>query len=429
MIKVSIVLPSFNVRQYIKDCLESVIGQTLQEIEIICVDAGSTDGTLEIIKEYTKKDSRIKLIVSKEKSYGYQMNLGIDSASGEYIGIVETDDFILPDMYESLYIVAKTNKLDFVKSDFYRFTGKNGHIDREYNKLYHDSSYYNRVIDILDEQITFDFIMNTWSGIYKRSFLDRYNIRHNETPGASFQDNGFWFQTFMHAKRAFFLDRAFYMNRRDNENSSVHNKEKVYCICDEYAFLLHILKENDTLLDNYGKTFAYACFRAYRANLYRIDYMYKKEFVFRWSKDFKNFNELGMLEEKRFLYSDWEILNRIMNDPEGYYKESIVREEIFFDEVKKNKNIIIYGAGMIGKKVFNMLMNCIPPVNVVCFAVTKKECNYSSYQNVPIKEITDLIEYRDCGCIVIGTTVLYQKEIKDNLTDLGFKNIICAPFN
>lgn len=123
-IKVSIILPSLNVLPYIKECVESVMNQTLHEIEIICVDAGSTDGTLEILQEYEKQDNRIKLIVSDKKSYGYQMNLGIKAAVGEYIGIVETDDYVSENMYEELYTVARENEVDFVKADFYRFTGQ-----------------------------------------------------------------------------------------------------------------------------------------------------------------------------------------------------------------------------------------------------------------------------------------------------------------
>jgi hypothetical protein len=85
-----------------------------------------------------------------------------------------------------------------------------------------DTSYYGRVINVSEELEVFRFIMNTWSGIYKKDFLLENNIWHNETPGASYQDNGFWFQTFLHGKRAFFLKKAFYMNRRDNPNSSVY---------------------------------------------------------------------------------------------------------------------------------------------------------------------------------------------------------------
>ena len=80
---VSILMPSLNVVKYISECMESVIRQTLKDIEIICIDAGSTDGTFEKLVEYTEKDNRIRIIKSDRKSYGYQMNLGIDAAKGE----------------------------------------------------------------------------------------------------------------------------------------------------------------------------------------------------------------------------------------------------------------------------------------------------------------------------------------------------------
>ena len=122
MPRISVIMPSLNVAFYIRECMDSVIGQTLTDLEILCVDAGSTDGTWEILEEYAEKDSRIRLIRSERKSYGYQMNLGLEEASGEYIGIVETDDFVLPEMYEELYACAKSQNADFVKSDFDVFT-------------------------------------------------------------------------------------------------------------------------------------------------------------------------------------------------------------------------------------------------------------------------------------------------------------------
>lgn len=122
MPKASIIMPSFNVAAYIRECMDSVVRQTLRDIEIICVDAGSTDGTLEILKEYEEKDRRIRVLMSAQKSYGFQMNLGIQEAVGEYVDIVETDDFILPEMYEVLYKYAVQNNADFVKSDFDIFT-------------------------------------------------------------------------------------------------------------------------------------------------------------------------------------------------------------------------------------------------------------------------------------------------------------------
>ena len=177
--KVSIILPSLNVVSYIRECVESVLNQTLKDIEIICVDAGSTDGTLEILREFEAKDSRVKVLISDVKSYGHQMNMGFDAAHGEYLGIVETDDWVVPSMYRDLYKIVKKNELDFIKSDFYRFKYKNGKLTKDYNRLSNDSSFYNRVLVPGEETQTFKFIMNTWSGIYRLDFLRQWNIRHN----------------------------------------------------------------------------------------------------------------------------------------------------------------------------------------------------------------------------------------------------------
>ena len=119
--KVSILIPAYNVEPYIRQCLNSVCNQTLREIEIIIVNDGSKDKTLSIIKEYAKKDERIILIDKKNGGYGMAMNIATQHANGQYIGIVEPDDFISYDMFEVLYKKANEFKLDFVKADFYRF--------------------------------------------------------------------------------------------------------------------------------------------------------------------------------------------------------------------------------------------------------------------------------------------------------------------
>ena len=106
MTNLSIIIPTLNSAHYLKECIDSVLNQLLCDIEIIVVDANSTDGTLQILQDYAKSDSRLSLIISERKSYGYQMNLGIAKAQGEYIGIVESDDFIKPTMFERLYSIA-----------------------------------------------------------------------------------------------------------------------------------------------------------------------------------------------------------------------------------------------------------------------------------------------------------------------------------
>ena len=116
--KISVIMPSLNVGDYMEQCLSSVLSQSLKDIEVICVDAGSTDQTLDIIKKHQVNDKRIKIIHSDKKSYGHQVNLGLKEAKGIYISIVETDDYIDENMLEDLYESSQDNTIDIVKANF-----------------------------------------------------------------------------------------------------------------------------------------------------------------------------------------------------------------------------------------------------------------------------------------------------------------------
>ena len=101
MIKVSILMPACNVEKFLRECMDSVVGQTLKDIEIICIDDGSKDSTGDILDDYAEQDERVKVIHKPNSGYGHSMNVGLQHATGEYIGIIETDDFADLDMFES----------------------------------------------------------------------------------------------------------------------------------------------------------------------------------------------------------------------------------------------------------------------------------------------------------------------------------------
>jgi glycosyltransferase involved in cell wall biosynthesis len=107
--RISIIIPIYNVNKYLRECLDSIINQTLKTIEIICVNDGSTDNSLEIIKEYIY-DNRIIIINKNNSGYGDSMNQGLNIASGEYIGIVESDDYVDIYMFENLYKITKKKR-------------------------------------------------------------------------------------------------------------------------------------------------------------------------------------------------------------------------------------------------------------------------------------------------------------------------------
>ena len=320
MAKVSIIIPVYNVERYLAECMESVVTQTLRDIEIICVNDGSADGSFKILKEYETRDKRVTLISQENQGYGYAMNRGIMYASGEYIGIVEPDDYIVPDMYQELYQTAINNELDFVKADFYRFTTEpDGECELIYNHLSPDPDDYNKVFNPGKCPEALRFIMNTWSGIYRREFLEKYGIRHHETPGASFQDNGFWIQTFVYGERAMIVDKPYYRNRRDNPDSSVNSREKVYCINIEYDYIRGLLIKMPDIWERFKYMYWFKKYHNYMGTLWRIGEEYQREYVVRFSEELRRGMALG--EVKREVFSDlaWSHIQGMAEDPERYY--------------------------------------------------------------------------------------------------------------
>lgn len=212
---ISVIMPSLNVKPFIEECILSVINQTLHEIEIICVDAGSTDGTLDILNKYAQTDSRIKIYHSDKKSYGYQMNLGISKAQGQYIGIVETDDFIDEEMYETLYGLTDDGKMDIAKVNFYHYYDESFKSPSMLKRNLPESPFtaYENA-DILKGH------PSIWAAIYKKSFLEDNNISFMEAPGGGWVDNPFLFQTALSAESIAYNDGPYYYYRELNPNSS-----------------------------------------------------------------------------------------------------------------------------------------------------------------------------------------------------------------
>lgn len=319
--KVTVILPIYNVSQYLHECLDSVVRQTLKDLEIICVNDGSTDNSLEIIQEYADKDERIVVITGPNGGYGKAMNKGLDRATGEYVGIVEPDDYVSLTMFEDLYQIAKEHDLDIVKADFYRF-GRNedGDMDMKYFLLDSTKTRYDELLHPDQDPSLIKFIMNTWSGIYRRAMLEEYHIRHHETPGASFQDNGFFFQTTIRAKRGMIINKPYYRNRRDNPNSSVNNKEKVYCVNIEYDFIKDILMKDSEVWNRFKNMYSWKKFHNYLFTINRIALEYRQEYIQRMSVEFKRALQQDEFTQADFTELEWKKLSMVMNKPSEFYQ-------------------------------------------------------------------------------------------------------------
>lgn len=333
MPQVSIIVPIYNIEQYLAECLDSLINQTLKDIEIICINDGSTDNSEQIAKEYAQKDNRIKIINKKNSGYGHTINTGINAATSDYIGILESDDFAEPKMFEELFELIEKNDCDFVKSDFYIYFSKPKNILK---RLAFEGLLTNQIINAKENPKTLKIIPSVWSAIYKKDFLLNNDINFLETPGASYQDVAFHFKTIMSAKRFLLTDKAYVYYRNDNPSSSVKSKDKVYCICDEFDEIHRYINEHKELADY--EQFIYAEeFLKYRWNLNRIDKQFKEEFFQYFYKKFNQYYEKKQLNNDfyRFLKSDTDF-TLFLEKPDKFYQKCLKRErKAKWDNIKR----------------------------------------------------------------------------------------------
>lgn len=294
MIRVSVLVPIYNVEEFLPQCLDSLVGQTLKEIEIICINDGSTDGSLEVIQDYATRDKRIKIIDKKNSGYGDSMNVGLEKARGEYVGIVEPDDFAALNMFEKLYKMAKKYDCDVVKSNYFRYYGeKKRDIGR--SNLFLPTE-VNRV---LDPRVYMNIIYQEpciWAAIYKRDFLRDNEIDFLPTPGASYQDTGFNFKVWVSAERVYYLEDALLHYRQDNAKSSVKDSKKVYYIVQEYDEGKKYLKARNQW-NRFGKIWFMCKMRGYVWNLHRMSFRLAMKFANVVRSDYLSGKSRGFLRD------------------------------------------------------------------------------------------------------------------------------------
>ena len=311
---VSILMPVYNAERYLRECLDSVAGQTFRDFEAICVNDGSTDESLFILEAYAARDDRFKVISRQNGGYGKAMNVALSHATGEYIGIVEPDDLIAPNMLEGLYRAAKENDCDIVRSNRIDFS-EEGDVFVEM----HEPSECGVIFSPRERPHCFLKAPATWSGLYRRALLRDNGIRYSETPGAAYQDTGFSFQTWAFADRACLLHDAYYKYRRDNANSSTNSRRKIFDICTEYQLLRSSLEDKGVFAEH-GKAFCACMFKGYMWSYGRVDWLYRYAFLLKASDDFRTLARDGYLDGGLLPEQEQRRLSDIVSDPERYFE-------------------------------------------------------------------------------------------------------------
>ncbi len=364
MVKVSIILPSLNVAGYIRECMESAMQQTMKEIEIICVDAGSTDGTRKILQEYAQRDDRVSIIDSSIKSYGLQVNMGIMAAKGEYIAVLETDDYVLNDMYEKLYDLAKKYRLDYAMADFKSFydDAETGRKFFEKHTFAGRVELYNKVLSLEDHAHLYNVDDSTlWRGIYARKFLLSNDIWLNETPGAAYQDICFMHRVRMKAARSMYINEFGYCYRTDRDGSSINSVKGLQYAKYEYQYLL----EHDDIPEIYLGKVLYMMSSAFVGEsinlLPRIGCSWKKEDeeCYEWFREIlSDAIKAGRLTESMGDQIWWKSLGILLGSKEDLVEilRSVSKNFEQIRQILLNAPImIICGAGIRGQGLVRRL--------------------------------------------------------------------------
>lgn len=290
--QISVIIPVYNTGAFLREALDSVLAQNFREWEAICVDDGSTDDSLKILREYSEKDARFVVIAKDNSGYGATVNLGIARARGKYIAILEPDDFLADsDAYATLFSIAEKNAADVVKGD-YRFYWSDGR-SRPANAL--RACPRDMVINARECGELLLIQPSVWSALYRADFLREASLSFLETPGASFQDISFSFKVFAAADRVVLNETVIINYRQDNANASMKSRNKVFCVADELREVERWLDEHPELKTRFAYEKWMVHYNAFSANLPRLTWALQDEFLQAFRKEFLKASACGEL--------------------------------------------------------------------------------------------------------------------------------------
>ena len=344
MVSISVVLPVYNVEEYLEECLDSIVNQTFTDLEIICVNDGSTDNSLDILKEYAKKDDRIIIIDQENGGHAVATNVGMDHATGKYLFLMDSDDMLKLDAFELTYNAAEEKQVDFVLFKAINY-------DNEKDEFYESDDYnMNGLANHVGENIfSFDDLgdwalriaVTPWTKLYNREFIEKSQIRFAE--GLIFEDNTFFFEVLIQAKRIYFLKEHLFYRRWYDSSSTMAGDLR-------FTDSLAITTMTIDIFEKYGK----------------LDDLFKRRL----------YNRKVSMSIIRF----------------GQIKPEF--KEIFFDEMQKN-----FGYWVSDKEFYEYLMSIMIPRNrflleSILNSKTAKELEYL-VENYDLEAEINIIEEKN----------------------------------
>lgn len=321
---ISVLMPIYNAGDYLLRSIASIQDSTYQDFEIICLNDGSTDNTLNILKELAEKDSRIKVISRQERGYAVTMNELLSRAEGDYILNIDPDDWIEPTMFEKM-LEYMDDDTDFVKCGFW-FELRDKRQKYQYTTI--PAEFCPRKLPAKSKMEFFVSQVAIWTCLIRRSFVEKHHIRLNETEGAAYQDTAFvWYINSLAEKIRVIPDTLYHYNKT-NVNASTASPRYPLAPAIEYR------KIEKWCMDNpqYGiwvRSVLCRCrFGSYNWNMSRIDKQDRLEFAKMAQEDYKR--DFDFIDDRMFTEDEYNVFLTAIREPQDYVKcfENIERGRI-----------------------------------------------------------------------------------------------------
>ena len=296
MVKVSVVIPIYNVENFLEECLESITNQTLRDIEIICINDGSTDKSLDILNSYASEDDRFKVFSQENQGHAVATNKGMELANGKYLYLMDSDDILKLTALEETYNYAEKKSADIVLFQSCNYSNSE---DKYYkSKIYSMDD----VADFIGDKVVnandlgdliFSIPVTPWSKLYNNDFIKRINVKFPK--GLVFDDNVFFWDVLFYAKRIVFY-RKYFFTRRWYSTSSTTSGDLRFIDSIKINNLVIKTFEKHNQIERYKKKLYNKKVKLGYSRYKNIKDEFKEEYFNALKDDFNNFDNINFID-------------------------------------------------------------------------------------------------------------------------------------
>lgn len=398
--KVSVIIPIYNAETYLAECLESATGQTLNDIEIICVNDCATDRSGRIIKEYADRDKRIRIVTNKNnRGLSYSRNRGLKAAEGKYVCFLDADDLLVHTALEELYHTAEEQGTDIVIFDA-KMRIESGRVSArntafcakaDYPEVMSGVDYFRKAQEINDLRVP------VWLQFWNRTSLDEMQLEF--LSGILHEDLLFTYLALMQAKRVLCVRNIYYIYRRHEDSITLRGVDERY--------LISILEIYQQIMEYWHKHLGRG-----------IDDVTKRYLLVMRETLNKFITELSMSDDEII-----QVLGRDSIYAQLYrmltYSETGIKEMV---RLAKSPKVYIYGAGQIAKRRVSFLQKY--DISIDGILVTDPEDNPTYFMDIPVYGVNHILDQKDDCVVVIGVGKKLRREVIENLSNLNITNIV-----